>query len=63
MKKKIYFLNNEFKGKLILNLFENDNLDKYLNTLNKCIELLNKSYLGGSGSRGYGKVLATIKEI
>jgi len=36
-------------------LFEGDNTD-LIRTLKTGIELLEKDYLGGSGSRGYGRV-------
>lgn len=54
-----------FEGKIILNVFKNleDQEDTFIEVLNKGIELLNNSYLGGSGSRGYGKVKATIKAV
>ncbi len=46
---------SEFQGYIIFRVFENDNFKLY-QTLEKGINLLNDDYLGGSGSRGYGRV-------
>lgn len=48
----------EFKGELTLLLFDNDKemIEKYLSTIVLGFELLEKTYLGNSGSRGYGRV-------
>lgn len=51
-----------FSGVIILNLLDNDTKAEMLTVLEKGISLLNKSYLGGSGSRGHGKVKASITE-
>ncbi len=47
--------NSVFKGDITFRLFENDGIN-LINTLKTGIELLEKDYLGGSGSRGYGRV-------
>jgi CRISPR-associated protein Csm3 len=54
-----------FEGKIILSTFGHlqDSKESMMEVLNKGIELLNKNYLGGSGSRGYGKVLLSLKEV
>lgn len=54
-----------FEGKIILSTFEHlqDSKEALMEVLNKGIELLNKNYLGGSGSRGYGKVFLSLKEV
>lgn len=46
----------EFKGEIILNIWDDDNKDNLLQILNTGISLLENDYLGGSGSRGYGQV-------
>jgi CRISPR-associated protein Csm3 len=45
-----------FKGNIILRLFEGDNYQNTLEILQKGIKMLENDYLGGSGSRGYGRV-------
>ncbi len=54
-----------FSGKLILNVLDNlrDDEEKFLEVLDKGVELLNNSYLGGSGSRGYGKINISLKAV
>jgi len=47
--------NSVFKGDITFRLFENDGIE-LVNTLKTGMELLEKDYLGGSGSRGYGRV-------
>ncbi len=49
---------SEFEVELVINIFdaEKDNEEKYINLLEAGIKLLEDDYLGGSGSRGYGKV-------
>lgn len=54
-----------FTGELILNTYElyHDQLEAFETVLHKGIELLNHSYLGGSGSRGYGKVHVSLEVV
>ncbi len=49
----------DFKFEAVIRLFDNDNndVDKWKNLLIGAMKLLQKDYLGGSGSRGYGKVI------
>lgn len=49
----------KFKGEILIRYFDGE-LEKIMNILNQGIELLNKDYLGGSGSRGYGAVKVTL---
>jgi len=44
-----------FKCEFVLNVFDNDG-DKYLKKVLKAMKLLEDDYLGGQGSRGYGKI-------
>ncbi len=48
----------EFQGSLKLLLFDNDKdvIETYLKTLVTGLKLVENTYLGGSGSRGYGRV-------
>lgn len=45
----------KFLFEIIVNKFDTDNED-FVGTLREGIQLLEENYLGGSGSRGYGKV-------
>ncbi len=47
---------SEFEGCITLKIFEGDKVDKFLETLKTGFEMLEDDYLGGSGSRGYGRV-------
>jgi len=51
----------KFDFEIVLNVYENDNYSTYLNILKEGIALLNDDYLGGSGTRGSGKVVMIIK--
>lgn len=44
-----------FKSEFVINIYNDDN-EKYLRELLTALRLLEDDYLGGSGSRGYGKV-------
>ena len=44
-----------FKSEFVINVYNDDEL-KYLRELITALKLLEDDYLGGSGSRGYGKV-------
>lgn len=46
----------EFQLKIALQLFEGDDEKKMKETVEKALELVEASYLGSSGSRGYGQV-------
>ncbi|MEW6259127.1 MAG: type III-A CRISPR-associated RAMP protein Csm3 [Thermodesulfobacteriota bacterium] len=52
-----------FGFELILNLYGEDEEAKYLKAVFECMELLQDDYLGGHGSRGYGKVRFHIESI
>ncbi len=47
--------NSTFEGDITFRVFEGDGKE-LIETLEKGIKLLEKDYLGGSGSRGYGRV-------
>lgn len=46
----------KFNYEMVLNVFEGDNKNALLDTLKQAKELLEDDYLGGNGSRGYGKI-------
>lgn len=46
----------KFNIELILRIFEHDDPNKYQKMINTALELLQKDYLGSSGTRGYGKI-------
>lgn len=46
----------EFDLEIVLQIFDNDEESDLLNKVKEGLNLVQKSYLGGSGSRGYGKV-------
>ena len=46
----------KFEFRLLLKLFEGDNEEKFLEMVKRGLKLLELDSLGGSGSRGYGKV-------
>lgn len=45
-----------FRFEFILNLYGNDSENDYIGYLFQCMELLQDDYLGGHGSRGYGRI-------
>ncbi|EDP76112.1 type III-A CRISPR-associated RAMP protein Csm3 [Hydrogenivirga sp. 128-5-R1-1] len=52
---------SEFEGYITVRIFESDNLNTILETLKTGFEMLEDDYLGGSGSRGYGRVKIRIE--
>ena len=53
----------EFKMNITLKLFEGDDKDKMIDFVKKGLTLLQKDYLGSSGSRGYGKIKINNLEV
>ncbi|MEM4090614.1 MAG: type III-A CRISPR-associated RAMP protein Csm3 [Thermoplasmatales archaeon] len=53
-----------FNYQIVLSVFEGDNADAMISILEEGFKLLKDSYLGGNGSRGYGRIGYTfgIKE-
>ena len=52
-----------FEGEIVLNIFEGDDESKMKNTIKKALRLLEMNYLGGNGTRGYGRVKVKLKKI
>ena len=50
----------KFRFEFILSLYGNDDEIEYINHLLQCMELVQDDYLGGHGSRGYGRVKFTL---
>lgn len=46
----------EFKYDIVLQVFEGDDEKWLSDSITECLRLVEESYLGGSGSRGYGQV-------
>lgn len=46
----------KFEGQIVLNVFEDDDEEKMKAVIKEALHLLEMNYLGGSGTRGYGRV-------
>lgn len=46
----------EFSGEIVLNAFEGDDVEQMEKFIYESLKLLEYNYLGGSGTRGYGRV-------
>ncbi|HCL00692.1 MAG TPA: type III-A CRISPR-associated RAMP protein Csm3 [Candidatus Marinimicrobia bacterium] len=53
----------EFDMQLILNVYDEDDLNSLLNTVETSLKLVEDDYLGGNGTRGYGQVQIDITGI
>jgi CRISPR-associated protein Csm3 len=49
-----------FSGEIIMNIYNEDNADCFRDSLEQGFRLLEHNYLGGSGTRGYGKVKISV---
>ena len=52
----------QFKLNMVLNIFDGEDVEELVRTLNFAIELLQDDYVGGHGSRGYGQVKIKLNE-
>lgn len=52
----------KFDMEILLQIYEGDPEDRLKNAVRKALELVELSYLGGSGTRGYGKVRFDYEE-
>ena len=50
----------KFVGEIVLNCFDDDNKEKMEEYILESLKLLEYNYLGGNGTRGYGKVRINI---
>lgn len=55
--------NTKFNFEMVVNIYEEDNEKEILGEIFNGLTLIQDDYLGGSGSRGYGKVKFTITDI
>lgn len=46
----------KFNGEIILQIYEGDNTEQLKEVINEALKMLELNYLGGSGTRGYGRV-------
>lgn len=46
----------KFNGEIILQIYEGDNTKQLKEVINEALKMLELNYLGGSGTRGYGRV-------
>ncbi len=52
----------KFDMEILLQIYDRDDEDRLLNAVRQSLELVELSYLGGSGTRGYGKVRFDYEE-
>jgi CRISPR-associated protein Csm3 len=52
-----------FGFEFILNLYGEDTEEEFVKLLFQCMELLQDDYLGGHGSRGYGRVRFNVEKL
>ncbi|MGI6711079.1 MAG: type III-A CRISPR-associated RAMP protein Csm3 [Bacilli bacterium] len=50
-----------FESEIVINAYDNEDITGMAKSLKKGFDLLELNYLGGSGTRGYGKVAVVIK--
>jgi len=51
-----------FEGEIIINAYNDEDIESYVQKIHKGFELLEYNFLGGSGSRGYGKIKYIVKK-
>lgn len=52
-----------FEGEIVLNVFDGDNKEIMMDNIKKSLKLLEMNYLGGNGTRGYGRVKVEFDEF
>lgn len=50
----------KFRSEVVLQIMDGDNEEMYLKYVNEAFKLIEDSYIGGQGSRGYGKVKINV---
>jgi len=53
----------DFDVEFTLRVFSGDNEEKLLSSVKECLKMIEQDYLGGSGTRGYGRVKFNLKKI
>lgn len=46
----------KFSGEIVMQIYEGDNAEQLKEVINEALKMLELNYLGGSGTRGYGRV-------
>jgi len=54
---------SKFELEIILSIYKDDKEEEIINLLKEGLKLLQDNYLGGSGSRGYGKIEMDIRKV
>ncbi|MHB2149036.1 type III-A CRISPR-associated RAMP protein Csm3 [Calditrichota bacterium LG25] len=52
-----------FKMEMVVNVYQDDDEEELLNTVFDALKLVQDDYLGGNGTRGYGKVRFTVRQL
>lgn len=52
-----------FEGEIVLNVFDGDSKEIMMKNIKKSLKLLEMNYLGGNGTRGYGRVKVEFDEF
>lgn len=52
-----------FTGEIVLNVFDGDNANLMMEKIKQALNLLEHNYLGGSGTRGYGRVKVVFDDF
>ena len=52
-----------FEGEIVLNVFDGDNKEIMMDNIKKSLKLLEMNYLGGNGTRGYGREKVEFDEF
>lgn len=52
-----------FEGEIVLNVFDGDNKEIMMENIKKSLKLLEMNYLGGNGTRGYGRIKVEFDEF
>ena len=52
-----------FEGEIVLNVFDGDNKEIMMENIKNSLKLLEMNYLGGNGTRGYGRVKVEFDEF
>jgi len=53
----------QFEFEFVLNLYGDDQEDEYVNMLFECMQMVQDDYLGGHGSRGYGRIKFQVDKL
>ncbi|KPA19055.1 CRISPR-associated RAMP Csm3 [Candidatus Magnetomorum sp. HK-1] len=54
---------SKFQFEFILTLLENDDMNEFFRLINEAMALVQDDYIGGHGSRGYGRVVFHVTDV